>query len=381
MLKVIISLLLLISIKLDILCQVKYINVDGKKIILYPNNTWIYEDSLPIKKITPQTISDLNIPRTPYKYPIIRHSAYNLQYNILEKFPIWLSYDLSKIQLEGNISRTSAFKSDPKISVKTNFDKDYKGSGFDRGHMVPAADMKWSEIAMTESFYYSNIMPQYPNFNRGVWKKLEEKVRDWVLENDKIMINVGPVIQPFDKTIGQNKIIVPSAFYKVILDYTLPEIKSIAFLIPSNTSSSNIEKYAISIDSLEKITNIDFFYNLPDDQENLIESNLCMKCWFKNVNQENSNYENQISNSVEKNINTHTVSVQCSGTTQKGDQCKNQTNNQNGFCYLHQDQANKEAIPKLPIRQPQGSNHTILTGPRGGNYYINSKGNKVYIKK
>ena len=165
--------------------------------------------------------------------------------------------------------------------VKTNSadDHDYEGSGYDRGHLAPAADMGWSTITMAESFYFSNMSPQLPAFNRGIWKRLEELVRSWAIENKAVYVVTGPVLTSNLPSIGPDKVSVPKYFYKVILDYTDPDIKGIGFILPNASSGAPLQNYAVTIDSVEKVTGIDFFPALPDKQEKKIEKTLCIPCW------------------------------------------------------------------------------------------------------
>ena len=165
------------------------------------------------------------------------------------------------------------------VKSETACNADYLHSGYDKGHLAPAADMGWSATAMKESFYFSNMSPQDPSFNRGIWKRLEELVRDWAIQNNTIYIVTGPLLSTGLPTIGANKVSIPKFYYKVILDYTEPEIKSIAFIMPNAGSKDNLQRYAVSIDNVEKATGIDFFPSLPDEQENKIEKELCVACW------------------------------------------------------------------------------------------------------
>jgi endonuclease G len=139
--------------------------------------------------------------------------------------------------------------------------------------------MKFSAQAMSESFYMSNVSPQLPGFNRGIWKKLEEQVRDWAIENKTVYITTGPILEKGLPTIGPNQIPIPKAFYKVVLDYSQPDIKAIGFIIPNQGSSLPLSNYTIPIDDIEKRTHIDFFSKLPDEIENRIEQTVCNQCW------------------------------------------------------------------------------------------------------
>ena len=129
--------------------------------------------------------------------------------------------------------------------------------------------MKWSKEAMSESFFMSNMSPQKPGFNRGIWKKLETLVRKWAVDNGSIYIVTGGVLKEV-QTIGTNQVSIPEYYYKVILDYREPEIKG-GFILKNQKSSDPLRKFAVSIDEVEKMTGIDFFHSLPDAIENEIE--------------------------------------------------------------------------------------------------------------
>ena len=125
-----------------------------------------------------------------------------------------MANQLTAKEVNGKYERSDNFRKDPHVSTESATLSDYKGSGYDRGHIIPAADMKWSPDAMSASFFMSNMSPQDPSFNRGIWKKLEEQVGKWALENSEIYIVTGPVLTdgPY-QTIGVNKVAVPKYYY------------------------------------------------------------------------------------------------------------------------------------------------------------------------
>ena len=203
---------------------------------------------------------------------IITHKGYTVSYNYDWKIPNWVAYELTDWEVEGEVPRSDRFKPDPMVPQgMTATTNDYKYSGYDRGHMAPAADMKWDEQVMKESFYLSNICPQNPNLNGGVWKDLEEQVRDLASQKGKIFVVCGPIVNDISNTIGENKVVVPQAFYKVIYDLTPPQ-KMIGFIIPHRSSDQPLQVFAVSVDEVEKQTGLDFFSKLPDDLEERLES-------------------------------------------------------------------------------------------------------------
>ena len=165
------------------------------------------------------------------------------------------------------------------VSTGTAQNSDYLKSGYDKGHLAPAADMGWSALTMKESFYFSNMSPQLPGFNRGVWKRLEELMRSWAIDNKAIYIVTGPLLSKGLPAIGSNGVSIPNYYYKVILDYTQPEIHAIGFILPNASSSASLSTFAISVDEVERQTGIDFFPALPDDQETKLEKEVCQSCW------------------------------------------------------------------------------------------------------
>jgi endonuclease G len=184
------------------------------------------------------------------------------------------------------------------------------------------------------------MSPQQPGFNRGIWKKLEELVRTWAIENKAVYVVTGPVLAKGLSTIGNNKIAVPNYYYKVILDYKEPNIKEIGFILANESSKSALQNYAVSIDSVEKVTGLDFFYLLKDQEENLIEKELCINCWSWKSSK----------NSAKKNSST--LSVQCAGITKAGARCRNKTLNITGFCYHHEGQINSNTkVNSQPINR------------------------------
>ena len=225
----------------------------------------------------------LEIPLVLKGEKVIKHIGYSLVYSEEHEQAKWVAYVLNKKELSGTFPRSDNFNEDPAVSSGSACNSDYSKSGYDRGHLAPAADMKWSEKAMSESFYYSNMSPQLPAFNRGIWKILEEKVRDWALENDSILIVTGPILPSKNEkklaTIGHNSVAVPKYYYKAILDFKKEKSKSIAFVLPNKGSKMPLKSFVVSIDSLEKLSKIDFFYKLDDKLETSIESKFCKECW------------------------------------------------------------------------------------------------------
>jgi len=212
---------------------------------------------------------------------IIKHSAFHLAYHEEHKQAAWVIYLLTRKRVQNKVvKRRNNFRVDPLVRSGSASPDDYRGSGYDRGHLVPAADMRWSAQAMDETFYMSNISPQKRKFNSGIWLRLEERVRYWAEREDSILVVTGAVLHDNPaKKIGKNKVSVPRHFYKVVLDITGPEYKGIAFLISHEPAGNDIYDFAITIDSLEKFSCINFFASLKNLDIEQIESNLNIELW------------------------------------------------------------------------------------------------------
>lgn len=210
---------------------------------------------------------------------LLYHTAYAFVYSEKHEQSKWVAYRLTKARVESSAERSNEFRPDGLVVTGTADNADYYKSGYDKGHLAPAADMGWSQTTMKESFYFSNMSPQLPSFNRGVWKRLETKVRKWASEYEGIYVVTGPILTDSLPTIGGNKVAVPQYFYKIIYDYTLPEIKAIAFIIPNRKSSADLRTFAVTIDEVEKATGINFFPSLSQEHEREIEGTICVPCW------------------------------------------------------------------------------------------------------
>ena len=231
----------------------------------------------PKKETTAYTFQEgAEIPRlkNKQKEQVIKHEGYTVSYNSEYRIANWVAYELTATEAKSKkTERSNKFVPDPQVKGSTAMNEDYTRSGYDRGHLAPAGDMKWSAKAMRESFYLSNICPQKPKLNRGIWKDLEEQCRLWALDNGSLLIVTGPVITGDMKRLGKNRVAIPKAFYKVLCYHTEKGYKGIGFLFENRDYKDNsLKSMAIPIDSVEKVTGIDFFPSIPDDQENEMEA-------------------------------------------------------------------------------------------------------------
>lgn len=266
---------------------------------------------------------------------IVVHSYFTLSYNEKHEQANWVHYKLTPSFLNGNTARTDKFLRDPKVSTSSAGPNSYRGSGYDRGHLAPAGDMKFNSISMSESFYMSNISPQDPSFNRGIWKKLESLVRAWGEESEIYVTTAGILNSNNLGSVGINSVTIPAKFYKVI--YSPSKQKMIGFVLNNRKSYNALSTFVVSVDSIEELTGIDFYSDLPDEIENKLESEISKSRW---------DFTKKTSSRT--NASSKSQSQQCNGIAKStGNQCRNKTTNSNGYCYLHQNQSDGYVKPKV----------------------------------
>ncbi|PRZ26527.1 DNA/RNA non-specific endonuclease [Flavobacterium granuli] len=211
---------------------------------------------------------------------IVIHNYYTLSYNEKWEQAEWVAYELKKGYIKKNRFKRPFFIEDPKVKTVSADWRNFKNSGFDKGHLCPAADMQFDSEAYNDTFYTSNISPQDRAFNGGIWNRLEEKVRYWAEQYDDVFVVTGGVLSPSLKTIGREKVAVPEFFYKIILDDSKGNFKMIAFLMPNKKSDKPLYDFVVSMDSIEKMTGIDFFPALDDKIEKELEKSTSYKSWL-----------------------------------------------------------------------------------------------------
>ena len=222
---------------------------------------------------------DRMLPAVEAGQTVVEHKAYSLVYSEENEQPLWCAYMLTAARVNGKCPRSNDFREDPAIATGSADLFDYRGSGYSRGHLVPAADMKWDEEAMSETFLLSNMSPQTREFNDGVWNRMEQQVRNWASWFDTLYVVTGPVLKGLDgsKTIGHNAVTVPTHYYKAV--YDPHRGMAIAFVVPHEQSSEPLRTFVVSVDELEQMTGLDFFPELPDEEENRVEAEKCPSCW------------------------------------------------------------------------------------------------------
>ena len=236
------------------------------------------------------TLPDFVLPAIQKTDEIIRHKNYTLRYEEKYELPAWVAYKLRGEYTKGKADRSeNQFIPDKKVKEGSALSTDYTGSGYDRGHMVPAGDFKCCQELMNETFYMSNICPQVPDLNRGIWENIESRIRSWAVRDEELYIVTGPVFSKSMKTIGRyNTVSVPKYYFKIVLYYPKGKSQSaraIAFLLPnSDVLNKKMNTYVVSIDEIEQKTGLDFFTKLPDAIENPLEAMSDWSAWTKTQN-------------------------------------------------------------------------------------------------
>lgn len=210
---------------------------------------------------------------------IKEYSGFTISFNKDNGTPNYVIWELLEEETKGEKGRSNKFWTDSELDGCPTT-KDYSRSGYDRGHMCPSGEQKWSHEAMNDCFVMANICPQVHDLNNGAWKTLETKERQWAARDSALMIVAGPIYEKSDKErIGKSGVRVPSAFFKVLLAPYVTEPRGIAFVYPNMKVVGNMQDYAMSIDELEKILGYDFFPALPDEIEKKVESTYSFKEW------------------------------------------------------------------------------------------------------
>jgi len=212
---------------------------------------------------------------------LIEYTGFNVSFNPAHHVPNYVAWELTGEETKGDSPRKSKFRVDKDVFGCATLD-DYRRSGYDRGHMAPAGDMKWSEQAMDDSHYLTNIVPQDHSINGGIWSSLEKLCRQWAVRDSALIIICGPVLTDIKQNIiGESGVSVPDRLFKVVLSpYTKPP-RAIGFIFPNSPTDDGLEAISTSVDNIEAITGFDFFDCLPDDVENEIESSTNYRVWTR----------------------------------------------------------------------------------------------------
>ncbi|MGP1435549.1 MAG: DNA/RNA non-specific endonuclease [Phocaeicola sp.] len=203
--------------------------------------------------------------------------GYTIYYDPEFKTPRWVAWEVTRNEAKSdNAQRSTEFTPDPNIKGSKVFSQDYTRSGYDRGHMAPAGDMKWSSKSEEETFYMTNICPQNHELNKGDWNDLEIQTRYWAKKYGKVWVCCGPIYKTKNpKRIGTHKVAVPDAFFKVVLfNKGKDNPVCVGFLFDNNASHKKMKDRAVSVDSVESLIGMDFFSYMPDEIENRIETKI-----------------------------------------------------------------------------------------------------------
>ncbi len=283
------------------------------------------------------------------KGKIVRHVGYTLYFSDQHRQAAWALYQLTAERAGGKTPVPEFYKTDPEMASGSALPGDYAGTGYDRGLLVPAGNLKWSKSAAGEAYLMSNVSPMKSAFRHGLWAELEAQVRKWAVANGEIYVVVGPVLKGALLTIGKSKISAPESFYAVVLDNREPEVKGIGFILPNGPSKKPLMSCAVSIDAVELATGINFFPNLPARVQKPLEGTVSIAGWTESEtppSQQAAQQAAPVVNISEKGKITgkaFITAVLCRGLDSEGKRCKRMTTNPNGFCWEHQDQA-KPAI-------------------------------------
>ncbi len=220
------------------------------------------------------------LPAPDHRDILVKKPYFILAYSEQHEQPKWVAYELTVQHLNlPKVARSDFFEVDTNVKTGSATYDDYRGSGYSRGHLVPAADRAFDRKAMEATFLMSNISPQIAAFNGGIWRELEENVRDWARRRREVIVIAGPIIDVRHRTIGKNRVAVPSSFFKIILDRQR-EPAGIAFVIPNERSEAHLLSYAMSIDDAESLAGLDFFHELfTPSVEAEVESHLDHDKW------------------------------------------------------------------------------------------------------
>lgn len=211
---------------------------------------------------------------------VIHHQGYSLSYSEPHEQAEWVAYELNKSHLARSNFKRPYFEIDHAGKTGAASWRNYKNSGYDRGHLIPAGDRTYDKEAYDETFLTSNISPQDHDFNAGIWNTLEQQVRYWAKKYDGVFVVTGGVLKGHLKTIGNEKVAVPELFYKIV--YDPDNQKMIAFVLPNKDSNEPLYNFVVSVDSVEVLTGIDFFPELDDELEDQLEAMDSYRNWGLN---------------------------------------------------------------------------------------------------
>jgi endonuclease G len=246
-----------------------------------------------------QSLEETGLPALQAGDVLVRHSAYSLAY--VEKYEQarWVAHIILPDVVNGTVTRTNDFRIDEKVKtgsaveadyflkkMKADSSWEYDAFGYDRGHLAPSADFRWSAVALSESYYYSNMSPQLADFNRGKWGELEDAIRGYLYNNPgtELYVVTGPVLKEGLAKIerGVNKVSIPQQYFKVVADFN--KKKAIGFLLPNEAISKSLKMFATDINSIETLTGLNFFNKVPEALQEELEKQSDPTAWLPQTN-------------------------------------------------------------------------------------------------
>ena len=257
----------------------KYLNSSDQKEEQAPTLT-----TNPIPESEP--VQDLSLPVSSSSKSdiLIEHEGFALLYDTKTLCPRWVAWELTAEETRGKVLRQNVdFKEDESVPKEYQVASwDYNGGHYGRGHMCPAGDMKWSQQAMQDCHYMTNICPQTAELNKTWWEHLERACRQWARQDGAVQIVCGPIFSENPKHFGKkHRMAVPKAFYKVVLSLKEGREKAIGFYYTNDDAPQPMEDAVRSVDDIERLTGIDFFSSLPDEQEDKLEAMTDLRAWDK----------------------------------------------------------------------------------------------------
>lgn len=225
-------------------------------------------------------IKDKELPSYISEATILKKHGFTIGFSKKHRHAFWVAYKLDCDESNGEYNRSNYFQEDQILGKYSPSTDDYYASGYDKGHLIPAADNSSDSLSMHDSFLMSNVSPQIPNFNRGLWKRLENQVRIWSCQFDSIYVITGAVLNNNLTTIGNRKVAVPDYYYKSLLLYNHEQQSTISFYMYQYTEEEDLNNFIITTDSLESILGYDLFHNLNDSLEAKIESKIDSTIWI-----------------------------------------------------------------------------------------------------
>lgn len=269
---------------------------------------------------------------------VIKKSYYTFSYDEANEQAKWVYYELDPKFTNGKAKRHNDFRPDRSVRTGSATLADYRSSGYDRGHLCPAAAMKLNPKAMSETFFMSNMSPQSPDFNRGIWKDLEAIVRDWVRNERRLYVVTGPIFKDNKGKIGKSGVTIPGYYFKVIYDPTDKE-KMIALILPNKKCSKSLSSYVVPVDKVEALTGINFFPQLADSKENSLEAKSNATSWTWKAKKHRYSASSKTTKSSSSVFNSSKTNKsgkhRCRAITKKGTQCKRNAKSGSNFCTQH----------------------------------------------